>query len=86
MSLVSQKRCTLCQRQPREYLYKRSAFVVEARATELVLQLLSSEILMLILRVGIEHVEKRLFGEVRHLLLYWLRIPHSVALWKAEVW
>lgn len=40
---------------------------------------------MLVLWVGIEHVEEGLLGEVWHLLLYGLCIPDSVALWKAEL-
>lgn len=53
---------------------------------EMTLQLLGREVLMLILWVGVEHVEESLFGEVWHLLLYRLRIPNSVALWQTETW
>ena len=48
--------------------------------------MLGRKVLVLVLWVGIEHVEKGLFGEVWHLLLYRLCISDGVALREAELW
>lgn len=50
------------------------------------LQLLRRQVLVLVLRARVEHVEQCLLGEVRHLLLNGLCVPDCVALWEAKLW
>lgn len=40
---------------------------------------------MLVLGVGVEHVQQGLLAKVCHLLLYRLRVAHSVALGQVEL-
>lgn len=39
---------------------------------------------MLVLRVGVEHVEQGLLRKVGHLLFYRLGVPDGVAFWQVE--
>jgi hypothetical protein len=50
------------------------------------LQLLGCQVLVPVLRAGVEHVEQGLLGEIRHFLLDRLRVPHGVAFWEGELW
>lgn len=50
------------------------------------LQLLGGQVLVPVLRAGVEHVKQGFLGEVRHFLLNRLRVPDGIALWKVELW